>query len=383
MTSVALIAVAKDEDTYIHEWIHHHLYLGFSPIYIGVNRTSDKTIEIIEKISKTEKEVHVYCLDWIDQGSNGLNKDIQKIGYAYLSTKIDKSKIDYVGFLDIDEFWFNVENKNIHDFIDENMRFDIASFYWLCQLGEDREFLPPFKDVLYDADKHVKSIVSTSTLDHIQTFTPHVPIYKANYYKNLVHIDQQGKKIFQLGSKKRFNKPFPVSDLKTISTCILHRMKRSEREYLSIVLRGRPSGHLIKSNGRTGFKKANSILPSIYDENYYNSLIKFILTNDLTEILKLARNKKLHYYQDKIESMNDTQLIAEFYNAQIALANTIGLNVYASALIKKVEDVDSLKEFSESLESYDLKLSIQLMQKAHDLSPKDPLIKNKLDEYLQ
>ncbi len=383
MTSVALIAVAKDEDTYIHEWIHHHLYLGFSPIYIGVNRTSDKTIEIIEKISKTEKEVHVYCLDWIDQGSNGLNKDIQKIGYSYLSTKIDKSKIDYVGFLDIDEFWFNVENKNIHDFIDENMPFDLASFFWLCQLGEDREFLPPFKDVLYDADKHVKSIVSTSTLDHIQTFTPHVPIYKANYYKNLIHIDQQGKKIFQLGSKKRFNKPFPVSDVKTISTCILHRMKRSEREYLSIVLRGRPSGHLIKSNGRTGFKKANVKLPPIFDQTYYTSLINFIENHGLVEILKRAKDKRLHYYKDKIECMDEGQLIDEVDNAQKALADTIGMGVFVTAFIKKVEDVDYLKEFSESLESYDLKLSIQLMQKAHDLSPKNPLIKNKLDEYLQ
>ena len=50
MTNVALIAVAKDEDTYIHEWIHHHLYLGFSPIYIGVNRTSDKTFDIINPV---------------------------------------------------------------------------------------------------------------------------------------------------------------------------------------------------------------------------------------------------------------------------------------------------------------------------------------------
>ena len=381
MTNVALIAIAKDEDTYIHEWIHHHLYMGFSPIYIGVNRTSDKTLEIINKISKSEKEVYAFCLDWIDQSRIGLNPHIQNIGYSYLSSKIDKNLIDFVGFFDIDEFWFNVDGKTIQNFINENKPFDIASFFWLKQLGENTEFSPPFIDVKYDLNSHVKSIVDTSLLEKVDVFTLHVPSFKASFYNTLSHIDQFGNNISSLNANKIYNKQIPIIDNTSISNCILHRMMRSEREYLSLVLRGRPTGDLIKSNGRKGFKKANTTLPSVFDKAYYTSFNNFIMSHGLTEILKERRNAKLRYFKDKIESMNTNQLIREMSNAQDALNNTNGLMLFVEAFVQKVKNADLLRDFALKLENLDILLSYQLMQKAHKLRPWGPFIKNKCDEY--
>jgi hypothetical protein len=378
---VALIAIAKDEDTYIHEWVHHHLYLGFSPIFIGVNRTSDKTYEIISKISNLHHDIYVYDLDWIDKGCVGLNKNIQHLGYSYLTTKIDSSMVDYVGFLDIDEYWFNVDNKKIQDFINENKPFDIASFYWLCQFGEDSEFLPPFIDVLYTPNLHVKSIISTTTIDQIEVFSAHVPTYKINFYSRCIHIDQKGNNISKIGTKNLNNSPFPINQMESISTCILHRMMRSEREYLSLVFRGRPNGQLIKSNGRYGFKKGELHLPTIFDVSYYDSLNNFIKECHLLEILIQARHQKLIYYKNKIKNMNENQLITEFNHAKIALTGTIGLEEFVDTFINKVKNVHYLKVFAISLESLEVSLSIKLMQRAYSLKPTGIILKKKLDEY--
>jgi len=363
MNKVALIAVAKDEDTYIHEWIHHHLYLGFSPIYIGVNRTSDRTQEIINKIKRTEKGVHSFCLDWIDKGHLGLNTRIQNLGYSYLSTKIDQSEVDYVGFLDIDEFWFNIDGKNIQDFIKENNPFDIASFFWLCQFSEDAMFLPPFDNVFYDICGPVKSLVHTKTLDKIRVFTAHVPSYEKNEYLKLIHIDQHGNDISCLNPNKKYNRQLPKFKNKNISNCILHRMMRSEIEYLSLILRGRPNGELIKSTGRHGFKKGKTELPSIFDDEYYTSLNNFISKNDLTDTLNTSRLEKTKYYKNQINSMNSHQLINEIENAIDVLTGTIGLYDYVNAFINKVDDIESLKKFATQLESIDTSLCNQLMRK--------------------
>ncbi|MFK8010759.1 MAG: hypothetical protein AB8B80_01880 [Marinicellaceae bacterium] len=74
-------------------------------------------------------------------------------------------------------------------------------------------------------------------------------------------------------------------------------MLRSEKEYLSLVLRGRPNGELIKSNGREGFITAQNTLDPIFEEHYYLSLDKFVKDHCLTQILKERRIIKLEIYK--------------------------------------------------------------------------------------
>ena len=50
--SFRLVAIAKDEASYIADWIHHHLYFGFDQIHVYVNRTTDNTIAILKEITK-------------------------------------------------------------------------------------------------------------------------------------------------------------------------------------------------------------------------------------------------------------------------------------------------------------------------------------------
>ena len=52
---VKLVAIAKDEGAYLVDWIFHHLYFGFYAIDIYVNRTSDNTFEIADKLKSLEQ----------------------------------------------------------------------------------------------------------------------------------------------------------------------------------------------------------------------------------------------------------------------------------------------------------------------------------------
>ena len=48
-----VLCIASDEAPYVHEFIHHYIYLGFKNIFIGTNNCSDNTVEIIKKIINT------------------------------------------------------------------------------------------------------------------------------------------------------------------------------------------------------------------------------------------------------------------------------------------------------------------------------------------
>ena len=157
----ALIAVAKDESAYIHEWIHHHLYFHFDYIYIGINRTSDKTEQLVQLISNGYPNVKFLPVDWIDQISIGPTHEMQRATYAYLTQVASKeSDPDYFMYLDIDEFWFSTRHDSIADFILSKENFDIVSFHWLNQDAEREAFNPPFKDVFYSYNPHVTSMIS-------------------------------------------------------------------------------------------------------------------------------------------------------------------------------------------------------------------------------
>ena len=94
MTSVGIVAIAKNEGKYLREWIAYHLSLGISAIIIYDNESQDDTQSIIQ----TCKSQKVVCVEWpsVDRFSpqrsayaDGLNRLI-----AY----------SWVFFIDIDEF---------------------------------------------------------------------------------------------------------------------------------------------------------------------------------------------------------------------------------------------------------------------------------------
>lgn len=110
-----LLAVARDEDNFIDEWINYHLNLGFDHIYICDNNAVDKQLII------DNQKVTIYDVRGEDFSKNNYGKpySIQVHIYNEHLSKIDTS-YDYCAICDIDEF-FDFKGLNLKEFIQKEI----------------------------------------------------------------------------------------------------------------------------------------------------------------------------------------------------------------------------------------------------------------------
>ena len=94
--TATLVAIAKNEDTYIPEWIAHHLAVGFSKIIVYDDSSTDATLEVLKNISQTCDAVRVKAV-----GSVGIDESPQTTSY---NDALQEIQTDWTMFLDIDEF---------------------------------------------------------------------------------------------------------------------------------------------------------------------------------------------------------------------------------------------------------------------------------------
>ena len=152
MCKIGIIAIAKNEDLYLKEWIEHHLGLGFDTIIIGLND---------DEFKPPVDNPHVVFEDY-----HGVEK-VQPIAYTELYNKY-RSQFDWLLFIDIDEFVMLDGYKSIKDFLQD---FDcdevrISSKHFcdndaLDTIGDYR-VVNRFRDPYYtSADTFVKSFINT------------------------------------------------------------------------------------------------------------------------------------------------------------------------------------------------------------------------------
>jgi hypothetical protein len=249
-----VVAVAKDEAPYLPEWIHHHIWFGFSEIYISLNRTTDASTEILERIASVYPQIIVNNCDWLDWVPSKrleFNTEIQSLAYAHnLNGILEKgSRSPYVIFLDIDEFWFPVDFRTcVSDWLLTFDPFDILSVHWMCQFGDTEAFLPPFRgDAVTGAlRRQVKSFVDYSPTKSIKRVRPHTPAFRN--LKEITHIDASGTGFLPTCGQMSGKPPeMPQKGY------ILHRMMRSKSEFEAILDRGRPRNYGMKKDNRDPF----------------------------------------------------------------------------------------------------------------------------------
>jgi hypothetical protein len=100
---VAIIAIAKNENLYINEWVNHHLNLGFDNIII-----CDNDDELILPSVVTDDRVIIEDYTTI--------YGVQQIAYRETFKKY-RDKFDWIFFIDIDEFLVLEKHNNVKDFL--------------------------------------------------------------------------------------------------------------------------------------------------------------------------------------------------------------------------------------------------------------------------
>ena len=98
---VALVAIAKDEDHYLKEWVDYHLKIGFSEIFVYQNDWEYKNGDI------NDPRVHLEHISGVGIQNKCYNDFINK----------NYEKYDFIAFFDIDEFLWLRNKNDVKDFL--------------------------------------------------------------------------------------------------------------------------------------------------------------------------------------------------------------------------------------------------------------------------
>ena len=315
-----IVCIASDEAPYIHEFIFHHLHLGFQNIVIGVNKCADQTVEIINRISACHPKVKSINVDKIIRsfGQSGC--------YEYLLRHLLlHSESRYCLFIDIDEFWVaDPFPTSVQQFINRNHPFDAFSFTWMHCFNEELFSKPFGSGVVYKHNPHIKTMISRSA--SFRRMRIHAPIMAATTPKSRIRLgnnlnrgvreDLQGLDILEViewGIERGYS---PIN--KPNQAMIFHRHQRSMIEY---------SYRLFKAtaeiddksrgfkNNRDGWMHVEDITTNPNEQSYFlkvlpreevisyhESLEKFSMESGISSPVKEARSnindekikKKLH-----------------------------------------------------------------------------------------
>lgn len=285
----ACVCAIKDEAPYIHEYVHHHLWFGFDPIIVILNRTSDASREILRKISAKHPQVLCFDCDWVDLMHPDCSL-IQRVAYAYGLSYLRRHGLATHALLsDADEFWYTKDFQTKIDAWIRSIRngdFDQVSFPWHNQNAPEQRFEPPFRNPKVQASRTVKSIVRVSS--PLVEPQPH----HSRFAGPITHLDSRGVDFI-----KQAKPPFQFAgDPDDQAAYVLHRIQRSEDEYLISLVRGNPKDHKALKDNRTGYMDTASVDHGIDSQQlirYWASLETMISECGITHDIMNAKEGKI------------------------------------------------------------------------------------------
>ena len=242
-----LAALAKDEGAYLSEWIFHHLAFGVDEIEIYVNNTTDNSVAVLEHIAQH----HPVKITFADKLFKSVTSDFQTQAYKKIVKAAVEDGFTHLLLLDIDEFWTPADfNTSIKQAIVNLGSPDVINFNWFVHCDESefgRCYQPSMK---IRTNPHVK------TLFKLTAPWERVGIHNV-LGKSLAYTRGNGE-TFDFGESTHC----ALSDRQCLDHdyFVVHRLYRSEREYISLLGRGRLNKAKIKDN------RAGYYIPSHQDE---------------------------------------------------------------------------------------------------------------------
>ncbi|WP_336487743.1 glycosyltransferase family 2 protein [Methylobacterium nigriterrae] len=161
MPSVTLVGIAKNEGRYIAEWLAFHRAVGFGPILVYDNDSTDGTAATVTEIARRDPGIKLTA--WptgdISPQVSAYNDSLRRVGTPWVT------------FLDIDEFMVPFAHGSIQGFL-ETVPEDVASVHvnWRCfgsggrasdAYGLVTRAFTRGAEVSWDNHKHFKTLART------------------------------------------------------------------------------------------------------------------------------------------------------------------------------------------------------------------------------
>lgn len=142
-----VVAIASNEAYFLPQWVYHHFYFGFNAIDIYINRTSDNSDRILQKLKLAYQGLNIVDWNFLDYtnsaSANSACWSLQPNAYTF--AYLNSSNFDYILFIDIDEFYTPLNFKDtIQDCI---LRFDSPDaimLTWLVSPMQPEYVMPIF-----------------------------------------------------------------------------------------------------------------------------------------------------------------------------------------------------------------------------------------------
>lgn len=383
LPKVKIVAIAKDEAAYIPEWIHHHLYFGFDAIEIHINRTTDNSVEVLNEISSQYPSVTWEYADWIDMCPAQARQKIQFIVYAKaLEEARREGTFSHVLFLDIDEFWCPQDfTTSINDCLLSLPTESAIFFEWINDLGDSPAFSRVPSVLNGNLSPLGKSSLPVNTKiaelrHHVSLFADDTPLILAD-----------GRRF---EARERPNQAVEKHLNSVKKAFIYHRAHRSEVEYVSLLYRGRAGNDFNYKNNRTGLPKTdkfNSTVEFPLDsyELFQKSYEEFYSRLDLKELIETAEAFVLKRYQAAIDNMgaslhaNYKDMMKIFCRVKVAEVTARFTYFRRKKIAQHPSNVNLIRDLAIDAASQNLDEAIDLMKMAHELRPKGPQIRKKLE----
>ncbi len=326
---IKLGAIARDEAAYLPEWIFHHLHFGVDEIEIYVNNTVDNSFKVLTHIAKNHP-VKITQADKLFKSPRG---DFQARAYKEMTEKAQQDDFTHMIFLDIDEFWTPADfSTSIKEALSQFNFPDVLNFNWFIHCDESEFSVCYKKQLKIQPNPHVKSLFRLDS-----------PWKKVSIHnvlgKELCYTRGDGS-IYDFGDSKHCG----ISDANCLhhKFYVIHRMYRSQKEYISLLGRGRANKVKLKDN-RYGYYssngKYNSIAfePSLLDD-YYRRYDTFIQQCQLQSLVDNSHTFVMKRYQKVINwarkaSNKEAPIFLKLFN-QIDLAD---VGVVRQSLLNKIE----------------------------------------------
>lgn len=156
MIRLAVAAIIKNEAPYIAEWIEHHLAEGVDYFFLYDNESTDNLREVLRPYKPW-----VHTIDWpVHPG--------QKLAYSHALDNFGTcGDIDWIAFIDADEFLYARTDKSIKEILSEYEHAGAVAVNWLMfgsnghTYYSDEPVVKRFTKRASTVNPHVKSIVHT------------------------------------------------------------------------------------------------------------------------------------------------------------------------------------------------------------------------------
>ena len=299
---IKLVAIAKDEAAYLPYWIYHHLHFGFDAIEIHINRCEDNSKDVLNKIIQQFPQVEYKSGDWVDIAPKCVGRVMQYALYAesYWRTK-GSGEYTHICFLDIDEFWTPSDfSSSVKSCLKSLPNATSVSFNWLNVMDEKISFAAFNQELKVQPAPTVKSIISLDA--DIERVQLHLSEFIQND-KFKGHIMPDGRK-FKHSMRQRQR----LADSETnidFPFFVLHRMFRTQMEYVSLLYRGNPRGDTPFKMNRPGYitsdkNQRNLEFSATEYRAYLDGYEKFIEKAQLHNDLKGAQTAIYERSEDAI-----------------------------------------------------------------------------------